>query len=161
MLVAGSVADGAVLAGVYVARDLIVTGKTPSLAKAGTIGISQIAYNNLARMKLEAWLSGYTGETMYSGLLANTVGLASVLYVLGAIGIVSQKSAKSEGEGDVLPSPKGKTSGKKVMKALLEAGELVVERKIVEYGLGMAGISVFSGGPAMPAPVGSAGSSGY
>jgi len=129
--------DGVIMAGVYVGRDLVVTGKTPRLTKAVVVGASQYGYNMLARDKLRAYLATMTGEAVFSSMLANTLGLATVIYLLSMLGIAKADELK---EGDVLPHPKGKGAGAKVMKALLTSGELVIEKNIVEYILGYSGI---------------------
>jgi hypothetical protein len=137
--------DGILMAGVYVGRDLVISGKAPRLGKAAIVGASQYGYNMLARDKLRAYLATMTGEEVYSSILANTLGLATVIYLLSMLGLAKADELK---EGDVLPSPKGKGKGAKVMKALLTSGELVIEKNIVEYILGYSGI--YTAGAAKP-----------
>lgn len=124
--------DAISLGGTLLVRDVVLQGK-PEIKKPLTLTVSQYIYNKTIKQQLEGTIRGFTNETYFSALLANTIGLSAYFLAADAIGLTSKKSDPSASEG-VVPDMKvkGKMS-KKVVNALLESAELLVEQQALMW----------------------------
>ncbi len=120
--------DAISLGGTLLLRDTVLHGKT-EVKKPLTLTVSQYIYNKTIKTNLEGMIRGFTNESYFSALLANSVGLSAYFLAADAVGLTSKKSDPSESEG-IVPDVKvkGKMT-KKVVNALLESMELLVEQQ--------------------------------
>jgi hypothetical protein len=134
-------AESVILAGVYMARGLVVDRQLPSVGRGLAIGGSQFVYAKTVRDKVRAYLAQLTGEQMFSGLLADSMGLAGALYVVSMLGVTSPGELA---EGSVIP----RVGGSPFINSIAESAELIIEKNLAIYALGMSGYSV--DGSALP-----------
>lgn len=127
-----NVADAASLVAVYAARDVIVDRKLPKFSNAAALGVSQLVYNKFVKDMMLKTLTTATGDTVWSGILANSLGLAAVLYGLKKAGWASDIGASA-----LIPTPSSM-----VAESIVEAAELLVEKRAAEYLVGMSGVKV-------------------
>jgi hypothetical protein len=124
--------DALSLGGTLLVRDSVVKGK-PNVKRAAALTVAQYAYDKTVKDGLQALFRGFSNEAYYSSLVANTLGLTGFLLAADAIKIIGKDSDPSESEG-LIPDVKvkGKMS-KKVINALLESMELIVEQQALMY----------------------------
>jgi hypothetical protein len=134
------------LGGTVIVRDLLVDGK-PEVKDAAVAAVAQYAYLKWGGTTLSGWLAGLTGEQMVSGLAANAVGLGAVLLALEATGLVKKSSVAIDDDSGVVPKMKGKSMSKKVVNALVQSTELLIEQQLLLKLSGMAGVSLPTGQP--------------
>ena len=135
------------LGGTVIVRDLLVDGK-PEVKDAAVAAVAQYLYLKWGGNTLSGWLAGLTGEQMISGLAANAVGLGAILLAADASGLVKKSSVAIEDGSGVVPKMKGKSMSKKVVNALVQSTELLIEQQLLFKISGMAGMSIPSGQPA-------------
>ena len=134
------------LGGTLVLRDSITEGK-PELRDAGAVAISQYVYLKWGGDYLSGALAGITGEKMISGLAANALGLSVVFLGLEAVGLMKKGKTVID-EGGVAPKVKGKGMSKKVVNALIQSTELLIEQQVLMKIAGVAGVGIPAGAPA-------------
>lgn len=145
------VMDGLALGATFAARELIVKRRMSSLSEVGSIVVSQTVYDKFLDSYASGMLSGLTGEKYWSGLLANAAGLAVVLYSFRKSGLISRDS-EDLGDGAILPSPSSP-----MLSSIMEAGELLIEKSILEGVLMKAGYMPSAASTVVPTTVTSSG----
>jgi hypothetical protein len=143
--------DGLTLGATFAARELIVKRRMSSLGEVGSIVVSQTVYDKFLDSYASALVGGFTGEKYWSGLLANAAGLAVVLYSFRKSGLISRGS-EDLGDGALLPSPSSP-----MLSSLMEAGELLIEKSILEALLAKSGYAPAATTVVVPTTVTSSG----
>lgn len=138
--------NGISLGGTVILRDLLVDGK-PEIKDAAVAALAQYAYLKWGGSYLSGMLAGVTGEQMFSGLAANAVGLSAIMLVLDGTGLVKKSSVAIEDGSGVVPKMKGKSMSKKVVNALVQSTELLVEQQLLLKLTGMASVGIPAGQP--------------
>lgn len=128
------VKDAIALMATYGIREGIVDRRLPSFGNTLAIGGAQLAYNKFVRSYILGLAGQATGEKYWSSLLANAAGLSVVLYGLKSVDIISGAS-EDIGDAALLPSPSGKW-----LSSISEAGELLLEKQVLEYLLSSCGM---------------------
>ena len=128
-----SVMDGLLLGATYAAREALVKRQISSIGEVGTVAVSQIVYDKFLDQYIAGLVGGFTGEKYWSGLLANAAGLSLVLYSFRRTGVIS-RSSEDIGDGAILPSPSSP-----MLSSIVEAGELLIEKNILEAVLAKSG----------------------
>lgn len=107
-----------------------VMRKPMNLKKSAVLGAGQYAYLMTIAPMLRAQLATMTGETMYSKLLADSIGLSGVLMLADKAGITN---VGADDQGGVV------NMGGSFLGNVAEGLELQVESTLVTYGLTAAG----------------------
>lgn len=124
--------DAVSLGGTLLVRDALLKGK-PNVKRAVALTVAQYAYDKTVKDKLQGLVRGFSNEAYFSSLVANTIGLTGFLLVADAANILGKESDPTQSEG-LVPDlkVKGKMS-KKVINALLESMELMLEQQALMY----------------------------
>jgi hypothetical protein len=139
--------DAISLGATVVVRDLIVDGK-PEVKEAAITALSQYAYLKWGGSYLRGMLAGLTGEQMISGLAANAVGLGAAFLVLDATGLIKKSNNIVDDNSGVVPKMKGKSMTKKIVNAVVQSTELLIEQQLLLKVAGMSGVGIPPGQPA-------------
>ena len=134
MMADPAIYDSAAMAGTLLLRDA-AKGKSMNVKRAAVIGVAQLGYDKFLRDYTSASIAGFvksTPDQMAVQIGANALGLAAVFFVSDLVGLTGGKSDIASAEGFV-PDGKGKGMSGKLMKAIVNAAELVVEQRIVLY----------------------------
>lgn len=107
-----------------------VMRKPMNLKKSAVLSVGQYAYLMTLAPMLRAQLATMTGETMYSKLLADSVGLSAMLMLADKTGITN---VGADDQGGVV------NMGGSFLGNIAEGLELQVESALVTYGLSAAG----------------------
>jgi len=127
------VMDGLMLGATFAAREALVKRQISSLSEVATVAISQTVYDKFIEQYGAGLIGGITGEKYWSSLLANAAGLSLVLYSFRRTGVISRAS-EDIGDGAILPSPSSP-----MLSSIVEAGELLIEKNILEAVLTKSG----------------------
>lgn len=133
--------DSLSLGGTLFLRDALIGKNEPSVSKAGALAIAQYIYDKTAKPKAAGMISTYTGESYWSGLLANATGLTVYFMLTEYLGLVSKSEKLGQDALLPLPSADGKM-GKKFIKSIIQASELLVERQVLLAATKMAGVNI-------------------
>ena len=128
-----SIYDGASMGATLLIRDGI-KGKKMNVKRAAVISLAQIGYDKLVKDYATASIAGFvksTPDQMAVSVGANALGLAAVFFVTDLLKLTGETDI-GHAEGFV-PDGKGKGMSGKLMKAIVNAAELVVEQRIVLY----------------------------
>lgn len=128
------VKDAISLMATYGIREGIVDRRLPSFKNTLALGGAQLAYNKFVKSYILGLAGQATGEKYWSSLLANAAGLSLVLYGLKSVDVISSAS-EDIGDAALLPSPSGKW-----LSSVTEAGELLLEKQVLEYLLSSSGM---------------------
>lgn len=125
------------LGGTSLVRDGLM-GKGMNYRKAFTISAGQALAEATITPTIKAYLAQATGENMWSGLLADSVSLSALLMAINAVGL----SGTSEAGGGVINPNLGSGRVGNAIDSIAESFELVVEAKMLQYGLAKAGFNL-------------------
>lgn len=128
------VKDALSLMATYAIREGVVDRRIASFKNTLALGGAQIAYNKFVKSYILGLAGTATGEKYWSSLLANAAGLSLVLYGLKSVDIITPAS-EDIGDAALLPSPSGK-----MLSSITEAGELLLEKQVLEWLLSSSGM---------------------
>ncbi len=134
MMADPSLYDGAAMGATLLIRDGL-KGKQMNLKRAAVISLAQVGYDKLIKDYTTASIAGFvksTPDQMAVSVGANALGLAAVFFVTDLLNLTAGTDI-ANAEGFVDGKGKGKGMSGKLMKAVINAAELVVEQRIVLY----------------------------
>jgi len=147
-------ADAAVYDSLAMGATLLVRdgikGKKMELKRAGAVTVAQYAYDKALKDYMSAGISSFTKmptDNMAVSIAANSLSLAAVFLVTDLLNLTGPKSDISGTEG-FIPDGKGKSMSGRVIKAIINAAELVAEQRVVVYTASAVSGMVPPSGPA-------------
>lgn len=149
----GDAFDALSLGGTLFLRDSLIGKGTPSITNAGALAIAQYIYDKTVKSQASGMIAAYTGEQYWSGLLANAGGLTVYFMLTEYLGLVSKKEKLGQDALVSVPVGGGKMS-KKVLKSVIQASELLIERQVLLSATKMAGVSIPTDAPQAAKPLG-------
>lgn len=144
--------DALLMGGTMFVRDTIVKGK-PKLKRAAVLAGAQYAYDKTLRAYLQGALQGFTGEAYFANILANAAGVSAIIYAADMIGLVGRDSDPADSSSELAPQVSGSGKSKKVINAIIEGSELVLEQRALVWALNKANVVIPGQAPA-PAKTG-------
>lgn len=114
----------------------VVMGKSLDAKKAVILGVGQYAYLMTIAPMMRSWLAKATGETTYSQVLADGIGLSGVLLIGKRTGLTS---VAPDDQGGLVNPNFGSSMGANFLEATVEGVELQIESQLMGYGLSKLG----------------------
>lgn len=143
-----AVMDSLAMGATLLVRDAL-KGKSMEPKRAAAITVAQYAYDKVAKDYISASLSKFSSADpagMAVSISANALGLAAVFLVTDLLKLTGPKSDITAAEG-FIPDGKGKSMSGRVIKAVINAAELVAEQRIVLYTASSVSNMVPASGP--------------